>query len=284
MAACFRVILVLGLALARPVPAHAHAQGFRVAVSRHGFESMVNYELKVEAGHQVTLDFSYADDDLEDDNPHEIRVQGFGLSLPSIVVSRSQPTASLTFTPPATGTLRILCVVPCLGMENLSGALRVIRPRSTGRAAQLNLELISKEGGAVLAQVQLTDEAGRPLADEPVMLMRRTVLGGDLVLGSPLTVADGTAAAKFYALEPGTVEVVAYYAGGGGYASAEVRQVISAVGVSMDHRPSGLAAPTAPPVFALALIIVVGGVWIAYAFVVMQVVRIGRESRKESDP
>lgn len=281
---CGRLALALMLALIRPVPAHAHSQGLVVSVSRHGFERMVNYEVEVEAGHPVTLAFTYADDDLEQDNPHEIRVQGPGLSLPNVLVSRSQPTASLTFTPTATGTLRIICIVPCLGMENLIGALRVTRPRATGRGTQLTLELTAKEEGAVLAQVQLTDASGSPLADQPVELLRRTSVGGELVMARPSTMDDGTAAALFYALEPGSVEVLAYYPGGGGYASAEVQQAIEAAGVHMDHLPSGLAAPAPPPAFALILILVVGGVWSAYAFVVVQLVRIARGPQKESQP
>ena len=69
-----RLILVLTVTLLvtslRPPVAHAHAQMFTIAVGRNGFEDAVDYTLNVEAGHEVTLTFTYADCDLADDNPH----------------------------------------------------------------------------------------------------------------------------------------------------------------------------------------------------------------------
>jgi hypothetical protein len=44
----------------------------------------------------------------------------------------------------------------------------------------------------------------------------------------------------------------------------------------MEHQLGPLSAPTAPPALALALLVVLGGVWATYGFVVYQVVRIRR--------
>ena len=70
--------ITLLVASLRPPVAHAHAQMFTIAAGRNGFENEVDYTLEVEAGHEVTLTFTYADGDLADDNSHEIKIKGAG--------------------------------------------------------------------------------------------------------------------------------------------------------------------------------------------------------------
>ncbi len=262
----------------RPPAAHAHAQMFSVAVGRHGFENVPDYTLFVEAGHEVTLTFTYADMDLDDDNPHDIRIKGPGTEdLPTVRVSRDQPTATITFVPKKTGTLRLLCIIPCLGMENLvGGMLKVQRPRATGAPTVLSLDLTPRDDGSVLARIALQAEGEEPLADMPVTVLLRTSLGGDLVLANPTTMEDGSAAVKIPTSGAGTMRITAYFEGGNGLAYAEARGEISVPGAAVVHQPGALASPSAPPALALALLVVLGGVWATYAYVAYQLARIRR--------
>mgnify|MGYP000280096466 CR=1 FL=1 len=270
------LVTVLAAAL-RPPAAHAHAQRVSISVGRNGFESVVDYTLDVEAGHEVSLTFTYADGDLEDDNPHDIRLKGLGLELPTVRVSRDQPTATLTFTPEKTGRLRLLCVVPCLGMENLvGGVIKAAKPRATGAPTSLTLELRPRDDGSLLARATLLDAGGGPLTNAPIVFTQRTALGGDLVLGRPTTMEDGGAVVKIPATGSEAIRVTAAFEGGDGLAYAEAYGEITAPGQPMAHQPGPLAAPTAPPALALTLLIVLGGVWTTYGFVVVQLVRIRR--------
>ncbi len=271
----FALIIALFAAGLRPPTAHAHPQAIKISVGQDGFEQRVDYTIDVEAGHEVTITFTYADSDLADDNPHDIRVKGLGLELPTVTVSRDNPTATLTFTPEKSGRLRILCVVPCIGMENLvGGQIEVARPKATGAPTSLTLSLKPRDDGSILARAILQDASGNPIPNAPVIFTLRTSLGGDLVLGAPTTIDDGNAVVKIPATGVETAKVTAMFEGGNGLAYAEARSEIAAPGTPMNHRPTGLSAPTPPPVLALALIVVVGGVWAAYGFVAYQVVRI----------
>jgi hypothetical protein len=268
-------LVALLVAALHPSVAHAHAQMFSISVGRNGFENAVDYTLDVEAGHEVTLTFTYADGDLADDNEHKIRIKGAGLDLPTVTVSREHPTATITFTPNKSGTLRIICIVPCLGMENLAGGvIKVVKPRATGSPVSLALDLKPRDDGNVLARATLLDASGNPLTDQPVIFTLRTSLGGDLVLGTPTTIQNGSAVLKIPATGSETMNVTAAFEGGNGLAYAEASKEIIAPGAPMEHQPGALSTPSAPPALALALLVVLGGVWVTYGFVVHQVVRI----------
>ena len=271
------VALALALALARPVAAHAHPQAISIQVDQHGFDGRPDYAIVVEAGHPVSLSFTYSEEPGQD-NPHDIRIKGLGLDLPTVRLDRDHPTASVSFTPERTGTLRILCVIPCLGMENLVGArIRVERPKATGVPTILRLELEPREDGTVLARAVVRSSTGEPLADQPVIFRLATSVGGELELGAPLTMADGTAVARVPATGQDDVRVTAVYEGGAGRAYAETTESVRVERQPMDHRPPSLSQPTAPPVLAVSLLLVLGGIWSTYAYVVWQVLRL-RES------
>ncbi len=275
MAVSIVALLMIGL---RPPAAHAHTQMFAVAVGQHGFESMVNYTLEVEAGHEVVLTFTYADHDLASDNPHEIKVTGPGVEgLPTVTVSRENPTATIRFTPTKTGTLRIVCILPCIGMENLvGGQIKVAKPRATGAPTSLALDLAPRDDGSVLARATLKKGSGDPIGNVPVVFILRTTLGGDLVLGTPSTMDDGSTVIKIPATGGQELRVTAAFEGGNGLAYTEAAGTIAAPGAAMEHPVDALSAPTAPPALALILFVVLGGVWLTYGFVVYQILRIRR--------
>lgn len=276
------IITTLLLFAFRPPAAHAHTQTFTVTVSQYGFESVVDYQLDVEAGHPVVLTFTYADMDMTDDNPHEIKIKGPGVDdLPTVTVSREKPTATIDFTPKATGTLHFVCVVPCRGMENLvGGQIKVLRPKATGASVALALDLSPREDGSVLARATLHDARGSPLVDAPVAFVLHTSVGGDLVLGNPKTIDNGSAVLKIPATGAESVRVTASFDGGNGLAYAETSQELALSVPAMAHPLDPLSTPTAPPALALALLVVLGGVWATYSFVVFQIIRIRLDEKK----
>ncbi len=275
------IAALLAFAL-RPPVAHAHTQLFTVAVSQNGFENMVDYTLDVEAGHLVVITFAYADMDMADDNPHEIKIKGPGAEdLPTVTVSREHPTATINFTPKATGTLRFVCVIPCRGMENLvGGQIKVLKLKAAGAPVGLALDLLPRDDGSVLARATLHDPRGSPLVDVPVAFILHTSVGGDLVLGTPKTIDNGSAVLKIPATGADSVRVTATFDGGNGLAYAETSEELALSSPAMLHPLDPLSTPTAPPALALALLVVLGGVWITYSFVVYQVIRIRRESAR----
>lgn len=258
----------------RPSVVHAHSQAVYIEVSRSGFNNDVLYTIDVEAGHEVTITFSYADDDMAKDNAHEIRIKGAGLDLPTVRVSKDNPVATITFTPTKTGTLRILCVVPCIGMENLVGGLiKVEKPRATGAPVFLALDLTPRDDGSILARATLTDKNQIPMVGQPVVFTLRTSVGGDLLLETPTTIENGSAVVKIPASAGKLVSVTAEFEGGGGLAYAAASSEIEAPGQPVEYHPGPLSSPTPSPTLALLFLLLLGAVWVAYAYVAYQVMR-----------
>lgn len=272
----FQVLVsVLLITLLIPLPVHAHGQAITISVGRDGFDDMVNYTVDVEAGHEVTITFTYDDEDLQTDNPHEIQILGAGVNLPTVTVSREDPVAEITFTPTQTGTLTILCIVPCIGMEKLvGGAIKVVKPKETGLSTSLALVLSPADEQSAIAQVTLVDARGDPISGVPVTFTLHTSVGGELELGSPITTEDGTAVLNISTTPGQALQVSAAFEGGSGYGFSEYSAEITMPGEPVTNPIGPLSSPTPPPVLALILLIVLGGIWITYGSVVYQVFRI----------
>lgn len=273
----FALALMLASALiaaTHPAIVHAHSQAVHIAVSRNGFNDSVLYTVDIEAGHEVTITFTYADDDMAEDNAHEIRIRGAGLDLPTVRVSKDNPVATITFIPTRTGKLRIVCVLPCIGMENLVGGLiKVEKPRATGERVLLALDLTPREDGSILARATLTDKNQDPLEGKPVIFTLRTSVGGDLILETPTTVENGSAVVKIPASAGKVMRVTAEFEGGDGLAYAAASNEVEVPGQPVEYRLRGLSAPAPPPTLALLFLILLGGIWITYGYVAYQALR-----------
>ena len=269
------LITALLISTFHPTFTHAHSQNVSISVSRDGYDHMANYAVEVEAGHEVTITFNYADEDLDADNPHKLWILGAGVNLPAVEISRDNPTATITFTPTKTGTLTILCVNPCIGMEKLvGGTIKVVGPKPSGASASLALELTQRDDESVLARVMLKDARGSALSDVPIVLTMHTSLGGELELGTPVTVEDGSAVFVIPAVSGQKLVVSALFEGGNGLSFAQNSGEITMPGAPVAHPLGALSSPTAPPVLALILLVVLGGIWATYGMVVFQVFRI----------
>ncbi|MBI3160082.1 MAG: hypothetical protein HYZ26_10845 [Chloroflexi bacterium] len=277
-----RLSLALSIALLaaslHPFRVHAHPQGISISVGQFGFEGAPDFAVEVEAGHEVTLTFIYADLGLASDNPHIIRIEGLELDLPDVVVSRENPRATITFIATETGTLRILCIVPCVGMERLvGGQIRVVKPRATGAASILTITLEPRNDGSVLARVSLMDARGNPMRGVPIVFSQSTSVGGVLDLGAPVTMDDGSAVMRIPAAGNQEIWVTASFEGGNGLAYAETSARLAVTGTPMEHPLGALSSPAPPLVLALTLLVVLGGIWATYGYVFYQVGRIGKE-------
>lgn len=260
------------MAVVRPSVVHAHSQAVQISVGRNGFNDSVLYEIDIEAGHEVTITFTYADDDMAENNAHEIRIKGSGVDLPPVRVSKDNPVATITFTPTKTGKLRVVCVVPCVGMENLVGGLiKVEKPRATGAATGLVLDLTPRDDGSILARATLTNKDQAPLSDKQVVFTLRTSVGGDLVLGTPTTIENGSAVVRIPASAGRVLSITAEFEGGRGLAYASASSEIEAPGMVAEYQPRALSLPNPPPTLALLFLLLLGGIWITYAYVAKQV-------------
>jgi hypothetical protein len=258
-----------------PLSVYAYTQSISISVGRDGFNHTANYLVDVEAGQEVTITFTYADGDLPSDNPHQIRIVGLGLDLPTIALSRDNPTASITFTPMQTGTLSIFCIIPCIGMENLTGGkINVVAPKGSGAQGFLALELTLGEDGSVLARATLQDSKGNPVAGQPIIFNQQTSVGSELELGTLVTGDDGSALVSIPAVAGQDLEVTAESEGGNGIGFTRVAANLTVPGVPDAHPVGALSSATPPPILALILLIVLGGVWATYGAVVYQVFRI----------
>jgi len=269
------MVALLAIAI-RPLSVHA-AQNISISVGRDGFNHTANYLVEVEAGQEVTITFTYADGDLPSDNPHQIRIAGPGLDLPTVTLSRDNPTASITFTPTQTGTLNIYCVIPCIGMEELTrGKINVVAAKGSGAPTFLTLELIPGEDGSVLARATLHDSKGSPVAGQPIIFKQQTSVGGVLELATLVTIEDGSALVSIAAVAGQELEVIAEFEGGNGIAFTQVVANLTVPGTPDAHPVGVLSSATPPPMLVLILLIVLGGVWTTYGTVVYQVFRIRR--------
>ncbi len=258
-----------------PHAVHASAQNISISVGRDGFNHVSNYVVEVEVGQEVTINFTYADEDLPSDNPHEIRLAGPGLDLPSVALNRDHPTASITFIPTKTGTINFYCVIPCIGMENLAGGkINVVAPKGTGAATLLTLDLTPQDDGTVLARATLTDSKGSPAAGEPIVFKQQTSVGGELELGSIVTADDGSAEVSIPVVAGQTLQVSAEFDGGNGIGFTQIAATFTVPGIPDAHPLGAMSSVNPPLALVLLLLIVLGGVWTTYSTVVYQVFRI----------
>lgn len=262
------------LTATRSTVVHAHSQAVLIAVSRNGFNDSVLYMTDIEAGHEVTITFTYADDDMAEDNAHEVRITGAGLDLATVRVSKDNPVATITFTPTRTGKLRIICVLPCIGMENLvGGLLKVEKPKAMGEPVSLALDLTPREDGSILARATLTDKNQDPLKGKPVIFSLRTSVGGDLILETPTTIENGSAVVKIPASAGKTLNVTAEFEGGEGLAYAASSDEIETPGQPTEYHPRSLSSPTPSPTLALLFLVLLGGIWVTYGYIAYQAIR-----------
>ena len=123
---------------------------------------------------------------------------------------------------------------------------------------------------------------GKPLENIPVTFTARRLFG-DLILGSDKTLDDGTASVPLPADLPGGADgqlhITAMTTATAKYAAASGTLAVPAPRVALPSLdPRSLAAPHAPFGLIATVALTVGGVWLTYAYIVLQIFRLRKAS------
>ncbi len=143
---------------------------------------------------------------------------------------------------------------------------------------QLSLALVEVPGSDLVARATLKDDKGAPLAKQKVTFNKVASLNGRLPVATVDTNEQGVAI-YYYPLKAGeTLRLEAVYAGGRERKPAvALEQVSRAGGTDPEPLATGLSAAT-PPLGLVALIgLVVGTIWLIYAYVVSLVLRVASD-------
>ena len=155
---------------------------------------------------------------------------------------------------------------------------------TTRPKAKISLDLVTEDGQKLIRAV--VTSGGKPVENVNVSFgVKRTF--GTLLLGEDRTLDDGSAAIKFPADIPGgptgTLDVIVQIKAPPEYASIRAQGSFSGARKftpDTDPLPRALWAPRAPYPLLIPIILLLAGVWLAYAFVFMQVLAIRKGAKK----
>jgi len=154
---------------------------------------------------------------------------------------------------------------------------------ATQPKAQISLALVTEEGKQLIRAVVLAN--GKPVENAKLSFgVRRTF--GTLVLGEDQTLDDGSAAVPFPKDIPGgprgQLQVVAEIKSPAAFASLRTEAVFDGAKplvANADPLPRALWAPRAPYALLIPIVLLLAGVWSAYAFVFAQVLAIRKGAK-----
>ena len=180
-----------------------------------------------------------------------------------------------------------LIILVCLGAVtcfNVFASAQTTTTRAVTRpGASISVSVVTEEGQKMIKAV--VTAGGKPVENASIVFgIRRTF--GTLVIGEDQTLDDGSAAAKFPTDLPGDAE-------GNLHVVINIKEPQDLVGVSghavipggatpvasADPFPRALWAPHAPLPLVIPIILLVGGVWVTYAYVIKQVIAIARATK-----
>lgn len=134
--------------------------------------------------------------------------------------------------------------------------------------------VLTLEGDEVVASARLSGADGKPLSGEEVAFALRTTLGGKLSLGNFATDENGTATMRYPVGEVPNLTFEASFPAGGENPAVAVAKIEIPANQEIPPVPTGFYSPN-PPLVAIALLaLVIGGVWLTYAWVGYQLLRI----------
>jgi heme/copper-type cytochrome/quinol oxidase subunit 2 len=279
--------------------ASVQVKSFTVVVSRDGFNGTdKTLALNLVQGDAVHITFVYGDGDLPYDNPHVIFLVGYDLR--TALITKSDPIATLDFVATETGTFAFYCLVPCVGMENLSSGAVVVMPRPPGSlptALDVMLDGVTLQGQLV-NMVATLNQGSQSVSNARVDFYVSTTFG-PMRAGTAITDEEGVARMGYRFAESGNLAVIAEFAGTESLAPSSkqlnvlveprpeeppivgilpdamgqnVPRLPYAVGQNQipDIRAVGVPLSQSLPVITLALLIV-GAVWATYAYVFAQI-------------
>ncbi len=159
------------------------------------------------------------------------------------------------------------------------------RAASETDPAAVSLELTLGADAVVTAEIHLRTAGGDPIANAPVILYRQTAMGGEIPVAEATTDAAGTATLQLTAVRGQSLSLAAAYAGGDRWGPAVAEGNVTIPGsAALPPVVSGLTSPTPPLDVVVILLVVVGGVWTVYGYVVYQLFQIARQRPGDQPP
>ncbi|MBI4289488.1 MAG: Ig-like domain-containing protein [Chloroflexi bacterium] len=136
-------------------------------------------------------------------------------------------------------------------------------------------------GDTVTVRVTARDGQGRPVAKATILMFSPAQFGaasGEMKLGQVSTDASGQATFTFQARRQGPQTIVARFSGNGKYSTAENSVALTVSGSG--HLYEQKAGVEIPGLGVWVLIMLLGGFWSAYLFVMALLTRIARKGEQ----
>ncbi len=267
---------------------------FTIYVGITGFNSTYKdgITLSVNQGDQVTIWFIYNDTGIN--NPHDIQIQGYGLSTGTI--DQSNPVKSLSFTANIPGPTSFVCIdVDCEGHANLQAGVLDVKP-STGAewiktTLHLSGQVQARSRPVILLIAHMIDVNGSVV---PGVLLHfyRNSTWGFAEIGVGVTNSSGLTALAYFPPADGYIVFQVIFMGSGAYLPS------NSDSQTVHYASPGGSQPGFPyvwgqnPLFDLRIVgvpgltglfwvgvafVVVSSVWATYLFVFRQVVGIWKD-------
>ncbi|MDO8612350.1 MAG: Ig-like domain repeat protein [Dehalococcoidia bacterium] len=255
---------------------------FTIDVTRDGFNGKTDLVIQVEPGQEIEIKFVYGDADLNDpEQKHRIQIEGYDIDVPLDLDHRE---ATVKFVADQAGTFAIRCKSKCKGHRQLQNAMLFVGtgPAPGSAAAPpalvtaLTIGSVSRVAGGddVQLTATLVDPSGQPVAGAPVVfLLKDDFLGiaGEREIGSAQTDAAGAATLIYQPYVDGDLTVLARFDGVGNYAPSEGAATLHVEDSPPAYVPEGHSGLDIPGWGPWWIFMLVGAVWLVYAFVYFQV-------------
>lgn len=270
-----------------PGQTSAETKSFVFLVSADGFNKTKALALTVNEGDLVQIKFIY-DDDAYGDNPHTIRIKGYGLEAR---VDQKQRTASLTFRATTSGSFKIVCAnEQCEGHENLQGlVVEVKAPKGkseeqkpdvkTNLILSVSFPHVIREGYELAFKAELQDVQGKSLVGLPVSFYTNSTWGA-VKIGTGYTNESGVAILGYPPAKQGTWEFRATFEGVKEFEASSSEPVVKVLPSLTYSRQSEPMLDLRSSVVTLVGL-VVASVWGTYAYVLSGLVRISKVTEKD---
>lgn len=139
----------------------------------------------------------------------------------------------------------------------------------------IGLALNPREDGTMVARATVHDEHAQPVANVPVVFYLQTALGGRLEIASAQTDAQGVAVIEYRA---GAGRNVTLEASVGNPSQAVTASANATIPGGEEWTPEPLISPSPPIPLIAMLATLLGGIWLTYAFIGVQLTGILRKT------
>jgi len=259
-------------------------KSFTIFVSHLGFnKTSLEFPITVYQGDIVRITFVYNDSDLNFDNPHQMRLDGYDIT--SQVISTAHKISTIEFTANQIGEFRFYCIIPCVGMENLQNGKLIVKIKP-GIIIPTNIKLVSQQIGpsSVLINAMLYDNDDNPIPGVIINFYVNTTFGY-LQIGSTATNNQGIATINYTLPTPRPILIIAVFKGSGSYMPSNTTIAIPLynkreLSLSLpyvsgqNHYPDLRLVGVAPPisyVLTSLVLIVILSIWSLISYVAYQI-------------